>query len=209
MFNICQSCGLWSDEQAIESAGPYAICPHCGHKHPFRQLPLFIVTGPSGVGKSTLSIELAPKLPQYVCLDSDILWGHVPATAADDYRSYWNVWLNLAVAINQSGHPILLFGTTLPDKLEASPYRRYFTDIHYLALVCSDEELAQRLRDRPAWRHSSNEPFITDMLNFTHLLQEHASSTNPPMTLLDLTGLSIGQTAEKIAEWLEESTSHK
>lgn len=208
MFNICQQCSLWSDEQAIEAAGPYAICPYCGHKHPFRQLPLFVITGPSSVGKSTLCIELAPGLPQYVCLDSDILWGHVIGTPEDDYRSYWNVWLSMVVAINQSGRPIVLFGTTLPDKLETSPYRRYLTSIHYLALVCSDKELSQRLRDRPAWRRSSDEPFIADMLNFTHWLKDHTSTTRPPMTLLDITGQSIEQSAEKIVRWLQEYTDH-
>lgn len=208
MFNICQQCGLWSDEQAIEAAGPYAICPHCGHKHPFRQLPLFVITGPSGVGKSTLCIELAPKLPQYVCLDGDILWGHVPATPEDDYRSYWNVWLNMVVAINQGGHPVVLFGTTLPDKLETSPYRRYLSAIHYLALVCSNEALTQRLRDRSAWRRSGSEAFIANMLNFTQWLKDHASTTRPPMTLLDITGQSIDQTAKKIVKWLQECTDH-
>ncbi len=206
MFHICQQCGLWSDEQTIEPAGPYAICSHCGHKHSFRQLPLFIITGPSGVGKSTLSIELAPQLPRYVCLDSDILWGHVPATPEDDYRSYWNVWLSMAIAINQSGHPVVLFGTTLPGKLEASPYHRYFSAIHYLALICSDETLIQRLLDRPAWRRSSNEAFIASMLDFTRWLKEHADTTQPPMTLLDITGQSIEQTAESIARWLQNCT---
>ena len=204
MFNICQQCGLWSYEQAIEPIGPYAICPHCGHQHPFRQLPLFIITGPSGAGKSTLSIELAPQLPRYVCLDSDILWGHVPATPEDDYRSYWNVWLSMAVAINQSGRSTVLFGTALPDRLETSPYRRYFSATHYLALLCSDETLIQRLRARPAWRRSSSEAFIISMLDFTHWLKEHASTTQPPVTLLDVTGQSIERTAASIVQWLQE-----
>jgi broad-specificity NMP kinase len=206
MFNICQQCGLWSDVQRIEE-GPYAVCPHCGYRHWFRQLPLFVITGPSGIGKSTLCIELAPKLPEYVCLESDILWGYIASTAEDDYRSYWNVWLNMTVAINQSGRPVALFGTTLPEKLEASPCRRYLSTIHYLALVCDDDELIQRLRDRPAWRRC-DETVIANMVSFNHWLKEHASTTTPPMTLLDITGLSISQVAEQVTLWLRDSSPH-
>jgi broad-specificity NMP kinase len=207
MFNICQQCGLWSDEQMVDPDGPYALCPHCGYQHWFRRLPLFVVTGPSGVGKSTLCIELAPNLPGYVCLESDILWGNVPATAEDNYRGYWNIWLNMITAIHQSSRSVVLFGTTLPDKLEACPVRRYLSIIHYLTIVCADEELTRRLQGRPAWRRC-DEAFIANMVTFNSWLKAHANTTVPPMTLLDDTDLSIAQTASAIAQWIRDKSGN-
>ena len=45
MFNVCDNCGLYRADKIIDPAGPYAICPECGHKHTFRYLPLLIVAG--------------------------------------------------------------------------------------------------------------------------------------------------------------------
>lgn len=43
-------------------------CPKCNEKQPLKQLPLFIITGASGVGKSTLSIELYKKETDYIVM---------------------------------------------------------------------------------------------------------------------------------------------
>lgn len=64
------------------------------------------------------------------------------------------MWLRLAKNIGQAGLPIILCGTSLPDQFEACPERRYFATLHYLALVCDEITLKERLRQRPAWRSS-------------------------------------------------------
>jgi hypothetical protein len=52
MINVCHSCGEYRADKRIESEGPYAICPECGYRYPFQQLPMLLVSGASGTGCS-------------------------------------------------------------------------------------------------------------------------------------------------------------
>jgi hypothetical protein len=54
MMNVCYQCGLFRADKIIDPTGPYAICPECGFQHSFLYLPLLIVSGASGTGKSTV-----------------------------------------------------------------------------------------------------------------------------------------------------------
>jgi hypothetical protein len=99
--------------------------------------------------------------------------------------------------------PVLLCGTVVPPQLEHRPERPLIGDIHYLALVCADDTLRTRLRDRPAWREW-DEPRIDEMLAFNHWTRTNAATTHPPMTLLDTTTRPIPDTAEAIATWIRE-----
>src|SRR6266496_6638262 len=69
-------------------------------------------------------------------LVSDILWGAVPATPANNYSDYRNMWLRVAKNIGQAGRPVVLCGTAIPEQFETCPERRYFSTLHYLAMVC-------------------------------------------------------------------------
>ena len=70
MLNCCYACGEYRADKIINDAGerPVAACPQCGHAHPFVMLPLLIVTGASGTGKSTILQRLIgpvsePRIP--------------------------------------------------------------------------------------------------------------------------------------------------
>ena len=73
MFNVCDRCGLYAADMSIECRDDQsvAVCPSCGHAHPFVQLPLYIVTGASGTGKSTVVPLLAKQAQTHVVLDTD------------------------------------------------------------------------------------------------------------------------------------------
>ena len=204
MFNVCPQCGEYAEEKQIDAAGPFVICPHCQYAHPFLQQPLFIVTGASGAGKSAACLALVPVLKECVVLESDILWGLIPATPEDDYRSYRNVWLRLAKNIGQAGRPVVLCGSAVPEQFERCPERRYFSTLHYLALVCEDEALIERLKQRPAWRRSGSIETLERMAQFNRWLKEHASATQPPMTLYDTTSRSVAETVAYTAAWIRQ-----
>ena len=74
MWNVCWHCGLYRADKLIDPDSSTAICPECGHPHPFRQLPLLLVSGASGAGKSIVCQALIGQLPEVVVLDADILW---------------------------------------------------------------------------------------------------------------------------------------
>jgi predicted kinase len=208
MFNVCPGCGEYCVEKTVEpkSAGTaLAICPQCGHGHPFRRQPLFIVTGASGTGKTTVALRLGAVLPECIVLDGDILWCkpfeelEVSDADAHPFRS---LWLRMAKNVGQAGRPVVLFGSALPEQFEASPERRYFARIHYLTFVCNADVLDQRLHARPAWRKSGMDEVRQDMQNFNRWLQENASTTAPPMAVIDTTSMSIEAAVDSVAQWI-------
>ena len=203
MLNICANCGAYHADKRIEPDGPYAVCPACGSRERFRRLPLLVVGGASGTGKSVLCRELTGRVDEAVLLDGDILWRPEFATPEDGYHGFFETWLRLAKNIAQSGRPVVLLGAgmVVPSNLEPCVERRYFTQVHYLALVCEPEELERRLRGRPAWRESGDGAWIQEQVRFDRWLRANAQG-DPPLTLVDTTDLSIQATAERVAAWI-------
>jgi hypothetical protein len=196
VFNVCWACGAYTETKEIDPGGPFAVCPRCGHHHPFRRLPLFVVTGASGAGKTAVCQTLSPRTEAAVVLEMDILWGHVRADPEDDYRSYKGTWLRVAMNVGQAGRPVVLCGTVEPGSLEGLTEARYFAAIHYLALVCTDDELARRLHARPAWRQAGGDEFVARMVAFNRSLR------TGPTTAIDTTGSSVEETSAHVAAWV-------
>jgi len=203
VLNVCANCGAYHADKRIEPDGPYAVCPACGHRERFRRLPLLVVGGASGTGKSVLCRELTGRVDEAVLLDGDILWRPEFATPEDGYRGFFETWLRLAKNIAQSGRPVALFnaGMVVPGNVEPCVERRYFMRVHYLALVCEPEELARRLRARPAWRESGDGAWIQEQVRFDQWLRANAHGDSP-ITLVDTTNLSIQAAAERVAAWI-------
>ncbi len=208
MFNVCPGCGEYSDARTVDSHGPFAICDKCGHKHPFVYLPLLIVTGASGTGKTTVAMQLASKMHDVVCMESDILWRDEFASADNDYKSYRNLWLRVAKNISQAGRPVVLFGSATPGQFEECAESRYFKSIHYLAFVCNEEELVNRLRSRPGWRKSGSDEVLSRMIQFNKWLTDNAATTNLGMTLLDTTRMSLASSVVATQNWIRECLSN-
>ena len=205
MINVCTNCGEYRADKTIDPRGPHAICPVCEHAHPFLQLPLLIVSGASGAGKTTMCRKLGTKKYQdAVLLDSDILWRPEFDKPEDGYRDFFETWLRVCKNISQSGRPVVLFGAGMgvPDNMEPCVERRYFSALHYLALVCDDELLAERLRGRGEWRQSSDPAYIAEHTRFNHWFKENAGGTEPSIDLLDTTGVPVEDTTAQVVAWI-------
>lgn len=204
MINICQKCGLYRPDKIVQN--DVAICPECHHEHPFLSLPLFIICGPSGAGKTTVCERLTGTLESFVVLDSDILWHDAFKTADNGTHDFFELWLRVAKNIGQSGRPVVLFSSGgIPQNVEPCIERRYFSNVSYLALVCHKETHLSRLKARPAWRRSSEPEFIAAQNAYRDWFFTSAAKSQPPIALLDTSNVSPKTTAVQVRQWLEQS----
>ncbi len=205
MFDVCPACGIYDEAKTIDHTGSHAICPHCQYPHPFVHLPLYVVTGASGVGKTTVCLHMPTRTRDYVFLESDIFWQPVFNTPESDYAPFQNYCLRAAKNIAQAGRPVVLYGSVVPLQYARAPQRRYFTTLHYLALVCEKSRLVERLKARPAWRDSASTGFITRMVTFNQWFVDHVAEY-PDMTLLDTTALALEDTLIAVENWLQSAS---
>lgn len=202
MFNVCSNCGEYRADKLIVPEGTYAVCPICEYKHKFIRLPLFVLTGASGVGKTTTCLALAAEVKDFVVMESDILWRDEFNQPATDYRNYRETWLRVCKNISQAGKPVILCGAGVPAQFEQCIERRYFSSIHYMALICEDEILTSRLRNRPAWRGSFKDEYIKEHIAFNRWLTNNAQKTEPPMSLLDTSAVTVTESVAGVEQWL-------
>ncbi len=202
MFNVCYQCGQYRADKEIDPHGPAAICPECGYRHPFRMLPLLLVGGASGTGKSSLLQNLMGKFTQAVLLEGDLLWRPEFNRPETGFHDFFEVWLRLAKNIGQSGRPVVLFnaGMGVPENIESCVERRYFSQVHYLALVCDDQTLETRLKARPAWRESGGDEWIRGQQSFNRWLRE--SGPGHGVDLLETGSKELDQTTDEAADWI-------
>jgi hypothetical protein len=198
---------MYSEEKEVDPSGPFAICPHCGYRHRFVRLPLFVVTGASGAGKTSTALRLAGLIHDHVCFDAEVLWRPEFDTPADGYRAFRNLSLRVAKTISQAGRPVILLEGGIPAQFETCPERRYFAALHYLALVCDDAVLVRRLTARPRWRRSATASTLERERSFNAWLWDNVAKTTPPMTLLDTTSISEDDTARRVADWTRSLSS--
>ncbi len=202
MFNVCPNCGDYRADKDIGPEGVHAICPNCRFRYKFIRLPLFILTGASGVGKSTVCLELAAKMKDVVVMESDILWRAEFNQPETNYREYRETWLRVCKNISQAGKPVVLCGVGEPTQFEQCIERRYFSQLHYLALICDDQILASRLRSLPTRRRSFKDEHIKQQVVFNRWLLNNTQNTEPPMTLLDTSEITVDETVEKVERWI-------
>jgi hypothetical protein len=204
MFNVCYNCHGYRADKILDPFSPFAICPLCQHKHPFQYLPLLIVCGPSAAGKTTICKRLTGMIDEVVMLDGDIIWQPEFNTPENHDRDFFETWLRIGKNINQSGRPLLLFNSgAIPPNVEPCLERRYFPDVHYLALVCDDNILVARLKERPAWRKTSDKVFIDAQLNFNRWFKENAAIRTPIINLVDTTHSAFEKSVEEVKIWIQ------
>lgn len=194
MALVCPGCGDYI--QPLVSVETQSMrCPTCQHVEAQRIVPLCIVTGTSGVGKTTVVPFLRRLLPDWEIFDTDIIH-------AADWQQHRSNWLRLAHAIAQNGRYTLLCGTLLPADIDRCDHRPFFSKVCYLNLHCDDATRAARLVARPVWRQSASSDFITHHRQFAQWLLDHATTDfDPPLLTIDTTNLTPVETARQIQQW--------
>ena len=77
-----------------------------------------------------------------------------------------------------------------------------FGNVHFLALICDEETLVERLRSRPAWRGCTDE-YIQRQVEYQRWLKAKCDTAfDPPLTFIDTTNEPVQVTSERIREWV-------
>jgi hypothetical protein len=166
-------------------------CPGCGDTRPLPSLPLFVVTGASGTGKSAIVDGLRRRLPRCEVFETDLIL----QVAELGWARWCDTWLLVAYGVALNGRATVLCGSLQPDQLEPLPARPLVGDIHFCNLDCPDDVLAERLRARPAWR-GWNEQRIAEHQRFAAALRSRIDPT------FDTSAHSVEEVADQVARWI-------
>ena len=113
MIGICSKCGNYNWDKTISEDGNMIICQKCGNRWKFKSLPLFILTGCSGVGKTTTAQELLQRETNYLIMDADYF-----GFMGNDYQARAEQILNLSKNLMQGGKPLLWTMAGALEKLD-------------------------------------------------------------------------------------------
>jgi hypothetical protein len=166
-------------------------CPRCGNTRPLPSLPLFVVTGASGTGKSAIVDGLRSRLPDCEVFETDLIL----QVAELGWDRWQDTWLLLAHGIALNGRATVLCGSLQPEQLEPLPARPLVGDLHFCNLDCPDDVLAERLRARPAWRDWTEER-IAEHQTFAASLRSRITPT------FDTSTHSVEEVADQVACWV-------
>lgn len=200
MIEICSKCG--NHEWDKEIIGDKLCCPKCGAEWKFISMPLFILTGCSGVGKTTTAIEIMRKKVDFVVLDADIFACFVNWNDEESCDNWVEAIVNISKDIMQSGKPVLWTMAGCLDRLPKAYNSRYFSGIMCLALVCEDEELRKRMQEG---RGIADENWINGSCDYNRYFMEHDSLGDTNFETFDITNKEPVEVAEYVVEWMKEN----
>lgn len=163
---------------------------------------LVILCAPCGAGKTATVQALAESgaLPGYACLDTDQVgvnwWDYAGTNHEERFTDDC-----LAEAVRRARDRHILFGAcispvdfyarvTLPEGVDST---------FYIGLVCSDEEIARRLKTRSADSGCTTDAFIAAQCAYAAWFRQNRGKFQ---LLIDSTGLSVSETAARVAAFL-------
>ena len=94
---------------------------------------LYIITGPAGVGKSTVSRKLAQNLSKSALIEGDdiyhpIISGYIPAWKENNHlQTFWKICLNIIKVYLEDGYNVVFNYIVTPENLELlkTQFREY------------------------------------------------------------------------------------
>ncbi|WDM23552.1 hypothetical protein [Paenibacillus polymyxa] len=158
------------------------------------EMPLFIVSGCSGSGKSIMAEEVGKIMRDYAVFDMDIIVNR------NDYQTACNNWLRIALFLSISGHSTILFGH-IPDpyNIHICNYIHFFDHIYYLHLHCDNADRTERLLARGGvWTLE----LIQHENRLADLLINRAQNSNPAIPVINTSKLTVSETAREIKRWV-------
>lgn len=203
----CAACGGRTD--LIPAVRGVLRCPHCADVRSFVRPPLLVITGPAGVGKSTICARLAGTIPGAALLDADILGEHHVSVVSTnpDYAAFWRSLMRLAHELAQNDLVVAYFSVMLPEQVRANiETLGYFDSVHFLCLWAPPDVLHARIaRQAGTIALTTNIDAYLDeratVWNDFNTKLFAAASDTPNTTLVDATR-ATGEVEDDVRTWI-------
>ncbi|MCR4578718.1 MAG: AAA family ATPase [Treponema sp.] len=165
---------------------------------------LIILCAPCGTGKSTVNqiFKAQGLLPDYATLDSDdinISWLDYKGTEHED--QYYTDNVKRAIELAGEKNLLLVSAGMNPinfyEKVELSSA---ITDTHFIAMICSNEEIRKRLKARPAERNCGSDDFIQSQIEYAAWFKKNRGKFQK---FIDNTDQTPEETAQLIADFVK------
>ena len=198
MIAVCQVCGNHDWDKEVQ--GNVIYCPRCGNKWNFKKLPLFILTGCSGVGKTVTARKLQEETQELVVLDADMFYNIMPHETESDYYDQVEQMESLSKNINQCGRPVLWAMAGNIDKISRTYHYRFFETVYILALVCEEQSLQNRMMKG---RGINDREWIQSSIDYNHFFKTHRQIGEMHFDVLDTEGKDVSRVAKEVGVWIK------
>ena len=157
---------------------------------------LYIITGPAGVGKSTISKELAKSYNKSTLIEGDdiyhqVIGGFVQAWKEGNHlKTFWKVCVNIIKTYLEDGFDVVFNYIITPENLELikTAFKDY--NVKFVVLITDEATLLARDKERPI-DCQMGQRCLTLLNSFKN---KNYNSNN----ILDTSNLSISKTVDII-----------
>ena len=165
------------------------------------KFPIFLITGASGSGKTTIIPELYKQCPEHIIIiDMDSLF--TPLNG--NWEVIKNVWIYTANELALNNKIVILNGIFTPMDFEQVDLKNNFKP-YFIGLYCNDKERERRLNLRN-W----SDELINFNIDFNKWLIDNADKDfNPKMTLIDTSNIPPSMVALKVKEIIDKFLSEE
>ena len=196
MISMCPRCG--SNRWNKIATATHITCPECGHSWPYRRGPLLLLTGCSGVGKTTTGVALSLMHKDFAVLDADMFY--LP-NDREIISGMLEPVCRLSAAFNQQGTAILWTMAGGLDCIKNTYHRQFFSEIKCLALTCEPDELRRRMTEG---RGITDERWLNGSREYNEYFRNHNELGDVHFDKLDITHLAPDDAAEQVLNWVKK-----
>lgn len=157
---------------------------------------LYIITGPAGVGKSTISKKIAGHKNKSVLIEGDdiyhqIIGGYVEAWKNNNHlKTFWKICINMIKIYLEDGFDVIFNYIITPENIELIKSSIKNCNIKFVVLLTDKTTLLDRDKQRPVDFQMNDRCLV--------LLNDFKNYNYNSKNILDTSNLSINETANSI-----------
>lgn len=159
---------------------------------------LYIITGPAGAGKSTISKKIAENKSKSVLIEGDgiyhqVVSGYVQAWKQGNHLDiFWKICIDMIDIYLSNGYTVVFNYIVNPENIKALQDKFKEYKIKFIILITDERTLLSRDKERPK-DCQMGERCLTLLNNFKN---KNYNKNN----FLDTSNLSVNETLEEIEE---------